>query len=68
MWNRHSEYRDWKRAGAFPENAGIEIDLRPRGSLSVAWFKPVDLLVEGNEAEVWLGVRDGIRNWLITGA
>ena len=35
-----------------------------RGSLSVAYVKPFDLLVEGNETENWLGVRDGIRNWL----
>ena len=29
-----------------------------RGSLSVAYVKPVDLLVEGNETEDWLGGRD----------
>jgi len=39
-----------------------------RGSLSVAYIKPFDLLVEGNETEYWLGVGDGIRNWLVTAA
>ncbi len=29
-----------------------------RGSLSVAYVKPFDLLVEGNETEDWLGGRD----------
>ena len=29
-----------------------------RGSLSVAYLKPFDLLVEGNETEDWLGGRD----------
>jgi hypothetical protein len=38
------------------------------GSLSVTYIKPFDLLVEGNETGNWLGVRDGIRNWLITAA
>jgi hypothetical protein len=39
-----------------------------RGSLSVAYVKPFDMLVEGNENGNWLGVRDGIRNWLLTAA
>lgn len=39
-----------------------------RGSLSVAYVKPFDLLVDGNESGDWLGVRDGIRNYLITAA
>jgi hypothetical protein len=26
------------------------------------------LLVDGNETGNWLGVRDGIRNWLVTAA
>ena len=29
-----------------------------RGSLSVAYVKPFDLLIEGNETENWLGGRD----------
>jgi hypothetical protein len=29
-----------------------------RGNLSVAYVKPFDLLVEGNETENWLGGRD----------
>ncbi len=50
-----------------------------RGSLSVAYVKPFDLLVDGNERGIgfpatnelakrvsWLGVRDGICNYLIT--
>jgi hypothetical protein len=39
-----------------------------RGTLSVSYVKPFDLLVEGNESGNWLGVRDGIRNWLLTAA
>jgi hypothetical protein len=39
-----------------------------RGSLSVAYVEPFDLLVEGNETEDWLGVRDDFRNWLVTAA
>jgi site-specific DNA recombinase len=39
-----------------------------RGSLSVAYVKPFDLLVDGNESGNWLGVRDGIHNWLLTAA
>ncbi|MFN2445620.1 MAG: hypothetical protein ABR606_08585 [Vicinamibacterales bacterium] len=39
-----------------------------RGSLSVAYINPFDLLVEGNESGNWLGVRDGIRNYLVTAA
>jgi hypothetical protein len=29
---------------------------------------PFDLFVKGNETGDWLGVRDGIRNWLVTAA
>jgi hypothetical protein len=29
-----------------------------RGSLSIAYVKPFDLLAEGNETEDWLGGRD----------
>jgi hypothetical protein len=36
-----------------------------RGSLSVAYIKPFDLLVEGNENGDWLGVRDDFRNWIV---
>ena len=32
-----------------------------RGSLSVAYVKPFDLLVEGNESGNWLGGRDSCR-------
>jgi len=39
-----------------------------RGSRSVAYVKPFGLLVEGNETEEWLGVRDDFRNYLITAA
>ena len=30
--------------------------------------RAIGQLVEGNETENWLGVRDGIRNWLMTAA
>ncbi len=33
-----------------------------RGSLSVSWVKPFDLLAPGNENGDWLGVRDDFRN------
>jgi len=36
-----------------------------RGSLSVTYVKPFDILVEGNENGNWLGVRDGFHNWLV---
>jgi hypothetical protein len=39
-----------------------------RGSLSVAYVKPFDLLADGNESGNWLGVRDDFRNWLIRAA
>ena len=39
-----------------------------RGSLSVAYVKPFDLLVDGNESGNWLGVWDDFRNWLLTAA
>lgn len=38
-----------------------------RGSLSVAYRKPFDMLVEGNESGNWLGVRDDFRHWLRLG-
>jgi hypothetical protein len=38
------------------------------GSLTPTYRKPFDLLVEGNETGNWLGIRDGIRNWLLTAA
>jgi hypothetical protein len=34
----------------------------------VFYVEPFDLLVEGNETGNWLGVRDGIRNYLINAA
>jgi hypothetical protein len=39
-----------------------------RGSLLATYRKPFDMLVEGNENGNWLGVMDGIRNWLLTAA
>jgi hypothetical protein len=39
-----------------------------RGSLSVSWVKPFDLLARGNENGDWLGVRDALWNWLVTAA
>jgi hypothetical protein len=39
-----------------------------RGSLSVAYGKPFDMLVEGNESGDWLGVRDDFRTWFVQNA
>jgi hypothetical protein len=36
-----------------------------RRSLSAAYVKPFDLLVDANESGIWLGVRDDFRDWLI---
>ena len=39
-----------------------------RGNLPVAYVKPFELLVQGNETENWLGVWDDFRPWLLTAA
>ena len=39
-----------------------------RGSLSVVYISPFDMLTRGNESGDWLGVRDDFRNWLVTAA
>ncbi len=39
-----------------------------RGSLLVAYVKPFDALLSGNETGNWLGVRDALWNWLLEAA
>ena len=39
-----------------------------RGSLSVTYIKPFDLLVRGNESGDWLSVRDDFCNWVVSAA
>jgi hypothetical protein len=46
------------------EEIRIELDVRSRKP-SVAYVKPFDLLVEGNELEDWLAALDDFCNWLI---
>ena len=63
LFTRQDSHEQARLLKTLVSNCGFD-----RGSLAVAYVKPFDLLVDGNESGNWLGVRDGIRNYLITAA